>query len=91
MSDQALLVCKREGRLTPEQAAVTGSVTETCEFCGHVVWVVPRNLILREEKGCKIACQECARKLTAAEMAKGEVVTEQPAKPVAEKAWEKRK
>lgn len=88
MSEQALLVCKREEALTPEQAASTKSVKEKCEYCGHTVWVVPRNLILREAKGCKIACQECTREMTQAELAKGEPVTETPAKPHAEEAWE---
>jgi hypothetical protein len=90
MSDIAILACKREESLTPEQAAVTGSIKELCEFCGHSVWVVPRNLILREEKNAKIACWICAKKITHEELEKGEPVTECSAKPVAEMAWKKR-
>ena len=69
--NQELLVCKPEGWLTLEQAALRGSVLTRCEWCGASVWVVPRNLTLRQTRGAIVVCVACGRKEVSRQIAEG--------------------
>ncbi len=84
-------MCKNLEQLSEADAARTNSIKIACEYCASVVWVVPRNLIIKEKKNAKIACTKCARRLVKEEIDKGEEVFEIPAAPVAEKLLKEEK
>ena len=74
-----VLACKRLTDLTAERAALTGSVTTACDWCGARVWVVPKNLNLRHTHALAVACDPCVGEYHARALAAGEVVVVLPA------------
>jgi hypothetical protein len=76
--------------LTVEQAQKTNSIQAICECCKGVVWVVPRNLVLKEEKGAKLVCIDCGTALMLAVAEQKEPINVVPAAPYAQQVWDER-